>query len=55
MLAPSRKIGGPQVRDGLPARCFYLRTLSRTVPAGCTGPTSQNMRGNPKTGRKSKI
>jgi hypothetical protein len=22
----------PQVRDGLPARCFYLRTLSRTVP-----------------------
>jgi hypothetical protein len=23
----------PQVRDGLPARCFYLRTLSRTVPA----------------------
>ncbi len=23
----------PQVRDGLPARSFYLRTLSRTVPA----------------------
>ncbi len=28
----------PQVRDGLPACCFYLRTLSRTVPAACTGP-----------------
>ena len=27
------RASGPQVRDGLPARCFYLRTLSRTVPA----------------------
>jgi hypothetical protein len=34
----------PQVRDGLPACCFYLRALSRTVPAGCTSPTSQYVR-----------
>jgi hypothetical protein len=27
------RASGPQVGDGLPARCFYLRTLSRTVPA----------------------
>jgi hypothetical protein len=41
----------PQVRDGLPERCFYLRTLSRTVLAGCTSPTSQNSRGNKKSKR----
>jgi hypothetical protein len=29
----------PQVRDGLSGRCFYLRALSRTVPAACTVPT----------------
>ena len=43
------------VRDGLPARSFYLCALSRTVPAACTGPTCQNCRENPKTRRKSKI
>jgi hypothetical protein len=37
-----------QVRDGLPARCFYLCALSPTVPAACTGPTCQNSRGNQK-------
>ncbi len=26
-----------QVRTELPACCFYVRTLSRTVPAACTG------------------
>ncbi len=27
-----------QVKTELPAPCFYGRTLSRTVPAACTGP-----------------
>ncbi len=47
----------PQVRDGLPACCFYmyLRALSRTVPAAYTGPTCQILRGNPKTRQNSKI
>ncbi len=29
------------------APCFYGWTLSRTVPGVCTGPTCQNIRGNP--------
>jgi len=36
----------PQVRRRLRLPCFYGRTLSRTVPAACTGPTCQNSRGN---------
>ncbi len=37
----------PQVRSQLKPLCFYGRRLSRTVPAGCTGPTCQNIRGCP--------
>jgi hypothetical protein len=36
----------PQVRERLRLPCFYGRTLSRTVPAACTGLTCQNPRGN---------
>jgi hypothetical protein len=39
----------PQVRDGLPARCFYLRTLSHTV---LVVPAQQGNK--PKFARKSK-
>ncbi len=35
----------PQVIRWLRQLCFYGRRLSRTVPAGCTGPACQNSRG----------
>ncbi len=35
----------PQVETRLKPPCFYGRSLSRTVPAACTGPTCQNIRG----------
>ncbi len=36
----------PQVRTQPRLPCFNGRTLSRTVPAACTGPTCQNSQGN---------
>jgi hypothetical protein len=33
----------PQVKIRLRLPCFYGRTLSRTVPAVCTGPSCQEM------------
>jgi hypothetical protein len=36
----------PQVRTQPRLPCFYGRTLPRTVPAACTGPTCQNSRGS---------
>ncbi len=37
----------PQVRSQPSLLCFYGQSLSRTVPAGCTRPTCQNIRGCP--------
>jgi hypothetical protein len=45
----------PQVGVKLRSLCFYGRRLSRTVPAGCTGPTCQNSRGYPKSWRPRKF
>ncbi len=36
----------PQVRTQPRLPCFYGRSLSCTVPAACTGPTFQKIRGN---------
>ncbi len=36
----------PQVETQLKPPCFYGRSPSRTVPAACTGPTCQNIRGS---------
>ncbi len=36
----------PQVRSLPRLLCFYGRSLSRTVPAACTGPTCQNICGS---------
>ena len=36
----------PQVRTQPRLLCFYGRSLSCTVPAACTGPTCQNIRGS---------
>ncbi len=45
----------PQVRSQLKPLCFYGRRLSRTVPAGCTAPTCQNIRGCPNSWRPHKF
>jgi hypothetical protein len=41
----------PEVRSQLKPLCFYGQRLSCTVPAGCTGPTCQNIRGCPNSWR----
>ncbi len=45
----------PQVRTQPRLPCFYGRTLSRTVPAACTGPTCQNSHGSQNSRRPRKF
>ncbi len=45
----------PQVRRRLRLPCFYGRSLSRTVPAACTGLPCQNPHGNQKSGGRLKF